>query len=1144
MAEFVHLHNHTEYSILDGATKVPGLVRQAKEYNMPAVALTDHGNMFGSAKFYMEAQKQGIKPIIGMEAYLAPGSRFDKGHTGMRGAYYHLLLLAKNQTGFVNLMKLTSMGFTEGFYYKPRIDKEILKEYSEGLICTSACLKGEIPQTILKGRTEACKEIIEEYQSFFDPGDFYLEIMDHNIPEQSLVNEAVIKLGQEMNVPIIATNDCHYLRKEDAYAHDVLLCIQTGSIMTDTRRMRFQTEEFYVKSPEEMERMFGSVPGALKNTLEIAEKCNVDIEFGRRLLPHFAPPEEFSNTEYLEHLCKEGLKERYPNMDETVLKRFEYELSIIEQMGFVDYFLIVWDFINYARKEKIPVGPGRGSAAGSIIAYSLGITDIDPLRYDLIFERFLNPERVSMPDIDIDFCYERRGEVINYVTRKYGKDNVSQIVTFGTLGAKAVVRDVGRVMGMEYNEVDKIAKLIPAELKMTLSKALEKSPELNDLYKNDNQVKTLIDTACALEGNVRNTGTHAAGVVISEKPLTDYVPLCGSSGETSTQFDMKLVEKLGLLKMDFLGLKTLTILQHAVNIVNRTHNMNLSLDEIALDDANTFDLLQKGNSIGIFQLESSGMRELLVKLKPTCFEDIIALVALYRPGPLGSGMVDDFINRKHGRTPITYELPELEPILKDTYGIILYQEQVQQISSVMGGFSLGEADLLRRAMGKKIIEEMARQRERFVEGALNKNIAKKLAEDIFDRMAKFAEYGFNKSHSAAYAMISYQTAYLKANYPVEFMAALLSNEITNPDKITLYIEESKRMNIKILPPDVNQSFSAFTVVDDTIRFGLSAVKNVGTNAVDAIIHARKEKGDFITLFDFAEKVDPRQVNRKVIESLVKCGAFDSLDGKRSQLFASIDHAIDRATEVQQDALSGQFSLFDSGDDEEDFMGGPVELPDVQEWEPSQMLMYEKELLGFYVTGHPLDSYRRVFDLFPFDSIARLKKSSTSKSVNIAGIIPKLKFTLTKRNNEKMAIGEIEDYHDSMEMVVFPKACAECIEHLAVDALVFIHGKLEVNDKSPKIIVEELIPLKDLMAKKTTGLQLQISADTVNEQWLDSLKSIISRQPGKCGVYLKVHFPDNYALAMQTGNDFSILPSEFLINQLESLVEPAAITLKL
>ncbi|MDX9703150.1 MAG: DNA polymerase III subunit alpha [Candidatus Auribacterota bacterium] len=1145
MAEFVHLHNHTEFSVLDGATRVSDLIHQAKEYGMPAVALTDHGNMYGSAKFFLEAQKQGIKPIIGMEAYVAPTSRFDKGSSGMRSAYYHLLLLAKNDQGFQNLMKLSSLGFLEGFYYKPRIDKEILKQYAGGLICTSACLKGEIAQTILKGRTDACKNIIEEYQSFFDQGDFYLEIMDHSIPEQAIVNGEIIKLAGEMNVPLIATNDCHYLRREDAYAHDVLLCIQTGSIMTDTRRMRFQTQEFYVKSPEEMEKLFGSVPSALKNTMEIAEKCDVKIEFGRRLLPHFSTPQGISNKEYLESLCRKGLENRYPKLDENIIRRFEYELSMIERMGFVDYFLIVWDFINYAKNENIPVGPGRGSAAGSIVAYSLGITDIDPLRYDLIFERFLNPERVSMPDIDIDFCYERRGEVINYVTRKYGKDNVAQIVTFGTLGAKAVVRDVGRVMGMEYNEVDKIAKLIPAELKITLGKSIEKTPELNELYKNDNQIKTLIDTAFALEGNVRNTGTHAAGVVISGQPLTDYVPLCTSSnGETSTQFDMKLVEKIGLLKMDFLGLKTLTILQHAVNIINRTHERTISLDDLPLDDEKTFELLQKGNSNGIFQLESSGMRELLVKLKPNCFEDIIALVALYRPGPLGSGMVDDFINRKHGRTNISYELPGLEPILKDTYGIILYQEQVQKISSVLGGFSLGEADLLRRAMGKKIVEEMARQRERFIAGALEKNISKKLAEDIFDRMAKFAEYGFNKSHSAAYALISYRTAYLKANYPVEFMAALLSNEITNPEKITLYIEECKRMNISILPPDVNQSFSAFTVVDKTIRFGLSAVKNVGTNAVEAIIHARKEKGHFTSLYDFVEKVDPRQVNRKVTESLVKCGAFDSLGFKRAQMFAAIDQAIERAAETHQDELAGQFSLFDSGEEETEIMGGQIELPAVDEWEKTQMLFYEKELLGFYVTGHPLDSYRNLFHLFPFDSIAKLKKSSTARSVHIAGMIPKLKFTVTKRGNEKMAMGELEDYHDSMEIVLFPKVCAECMEHLAVDALVYIHGKLELNDKNPKIIVEELIPLKDVLSKKTAGLQIQVSSDTVNEKWIDSLKNVISRHPGRCAVYLKLRFPENYALTMQTGNGYSVMPGELLLEELRNIVDPSSLTLRL
>ncbi|MCB1196587.1 DNA polymerase III subunit alpha, partial [bacterium] len=797
-------------------------------------------------------------------------------------AYYHQLLLAKNDEGYRNLMQLVSIGFLEGFYYKPRIDRDVLQQYSKGLIATTSCLKGIIPQHIMNGKLDKARQLTEEFISYFDKGDFYVELMYHGIPEQELVNTELLKISKEFSLPVIATNDCHYLCKEDAYPHEVLLCIQTGYTLSDPKRMRFSSQEFYVKQPAEMEQLFGHIPHALKNTLEIAEKCSAEIDFGQRLLPRFHTPRGYTNEEYLIHLCKQGLQRHYPNAAEQIHQRLQYELSMIKTMGFIDYFLIVWDFINYARSQHIPVGPGRGSAAGSIVAYLLGITNIDPLKYGLIFERFLNPERISMPDIDIDFCYERRSEVINYVTQKYGKQNVAQIVTFGTLGAKAAIRDVGRVMGMEYNEVDKIAKLIPAELKMTLGKALESNPDLKTLYDTDHQIHTLIDTASSLEGNVRNTSTHAAGIVISEKPLTTYVPLCTSSNsEISTQYSMKLVEKIGLLKMDFLGLKTLTVIENTVKNILLSRAISIDLDSLPLDDNATYQMLSEGKAIGLFQLESSGMREILIKLKPTCFEDIIALVALYRPGPLGSGMVDDFINRKHGKTKIIYELPQLEPILKDTYGIILYQEQVQKIASVLGGFSLGEADILRRAMGKKIIEEMEQQSVRFVDGAVKNNVPKETAKKIFDLMAKFAEYGFNKSHSAAYALISYQTAYFKANYSVEFMAALLSSEMTNPDKIALYLDECKQMNIELLPPDVNQSYSTFTVIGNTIRFGLNAIKNVGANAVESIIQARESKGLFTSLYDFTKKTDPRQVNKKVIESLIRCGAFDSLNNNRA-----------------------------------------------------------------------------------------------------------------------------------------------------------------------------------------------------------------------------------------------------------------------
>lgn len=1145
MSSFVHLHNHSQYSLLDGASRIPAMIKKAKEFNMPAVALTDHGNMYGAAEFYLEAKKNDIKPIIGFEAYIAPQSRFDRTATRMRDSYFHVLLLAKNEAGYRNLMELSSRGYTEGFYYRPRIDKELLAQYAEGLICTTSCLKGEVPQSILKGKIDKAIELTEEYASFFEKGDYYVELMDHGIPEQRTVNEEIYKISKKMNLPVIVTNDNHYLNQDDAYVHDCLLCIQTGNVLNDTNRMRFSSREFYFKSPQEMEAMFSNIPEALKNTLEVAEKCNVDLDFKSRHLPHYEVPSDFTKEKYIRHLCMQGLRKRYEELDDTVMERFEYELSVIEQMGFVDYFLIVWDFINYAKQNGIPVGPGRGSAAGSIVSYALGITDIDPLKYGLIFERFLNPERVSMPDIDIDFCYERRVEVINYVTEKYGKDNVAQIVTFGTLGAKAVVRDVGRVMGMEYNAVDKIAKLIPAEPKMTLNRAMDGNPDLKALYESDNQVKHLIDTSIKLEGNVRNTSTHAAGVVISEKPLTNHIPLCkGTNGEVSTQFNMKLVEKLGLLKMDFLGLKTLTVVHDTLKNIKHAQNIDIDLNKLPMDDAHTFEYLGQGKAIGVFQLESSGMREILVKLQPTCFEDIIALVALYRPGPLGSGMVDDFINRKHGRTAITYELPQLEPILKDTYGIILYQEQVQKIAAVLGGFTLGEADLLRRAMGKKIKEEMDKQRARFVQGAIEKKIDKKIAEKIFDLMAKFAEYGFNKSHSAAYAMISYHTAYFKANYPVEFMAALLSSEMTNPDKITLYIEESRKMGIQVLPPDVNQSFSSFTVVNKDIRFGLNAVKNVGLNAVEAIIKARKDNGEFTSLHDFCMKVDLRQVNRKVIESLIKCGALDNLGFKRAQMLAGVDSAIERANADQQDQLVGQFSLFDATDTQDDIFEQDDSLPDVEEWDATVMLQCEKEYLGFYVTGHPLDSFAPIINRFSLPRISSIKKSSKTRQVSIAGIFTAVKNTLTKRGNEKMSITRIEDFNDGIDVLIYPKAYASCEEHVFTDNVVLVTGQYDPNEDNPKIVADKVISLNDIYNQKMTGLKLDIPVEKISAELVQKLRTIFANHPGTCPIFLNVTYSDNYCVSVQTGNAFSVLPGEYLFTELGGVVEESGIQIKL
>ena len=878
-SEFVHLHVHTQYSLLDGACQLEKLLHKVREYRMPACAITDHGNMFGAIEFYDMAMKVGVKPIIGCEVYMAPDSRFEKSSRGIQEASYHLILLARNETGYRNLLKLTSAGFLEGFYYRPRIDKEILAQHSDGLICLSSCLKGEIPHLIYTKQQEQAKKVADEYKSMFGKDNFYLEIQDNGIPEQATVNEELIKMSKELSLGLVATNDVHYIERDHSRAHDILLCIQTQTNMEDPNRMRLQTDEFYFKSYKDMAQNLGSIaPDALKNTVAIAEKCNLELNFKSVHLPQYKVPEGKTREAYLRDLVQDGLKKRYETVDRALTQRVEHELKVIENFGYPSYFLIVWDLVNYAKEHSIPVGPGRGSAAGSVVSYALGITDIDPLKYDLLFERFLNPERISLPDIDIDFCYERRGEVIDYVVKKYSKENVAQIITFGTMMAKAVIRDVGRALGMAYGDVDRIAKLVPTELNITLEQAMEKEPELKTLYRTDPKITELIDASLVLEGLTRHASTHAAGVVISEKGLVNHAPLYKTNdGQISTGYPMTSLEKIGLLKMDLLGLRTLTVISEAVKIIKRVRNADLDFSRIQPEDKKTYKLLANAEAIGVFQLESSCMRDLLKKLKPEKLEDIIALLALFRPGPIGSGMLDDFMKRKHGEVEIRYDHKLLEPILKETYGIILYQEQAMRIASTLAGFSLAQADNLRRAMAKKTPEVMAEMRQLFVEGCIKNKIERRSAEKIFNLIEHFAGYGFNKSHSTAYALISFRTAYLKANYPVEFMTALLTSEKDNLDMIAVYINEATRMGIKILPPDINESYANFTVVGDSIRFGLAAVKNVGEGAIDSIIKMREKNGKFKSIYDFTGKVDPRLVNRKVIESLIKCGAMDSLN---------------------------------------------------------------------------------------------------------------------------------------------------------------------------------------------------------------------------------------------------------------------------
>ena len=1136
-SDFVHLHLHTQYSLLDGACRLESLIQKIKDSRMPACAITDHGSMFGAVEFYDLAMKNGVKPIIGCEVYVAPDSRFEKSAHGIREASFHLVLLAKNETGYKNLMKLVSSGYLEGFYYRPRVDKEILSKYHEGIIASSACLKGEIPHLIHTNQMDQAKKVIDEYSSIFGRDNFYLEIQDNLIPEQEKVNKEMIKLARSMNMPLVATNDVHYIEKEDAHAHEVLLCIQTQTTMEDSERMRLSTDEFYFKTREEMARSFGDIaPDALKNTVAIAEKCNLELDFKHHHLPQYKAPEGKTKEGYLRELVSEGLKRRYTIQDKTVTDRVEHELKIIENFDYPSYFLIAWDFVHYAKEHGIPVGPGRGSAAGSVVSYALGITDIDPLKYDLLFERFLNPERISLPDIDIDFCYERRNEVIEYVVNKYSKENVAQVITFGTMMAKAVIRDTGRALGMAYADVDKIAKLIPTDLNMTLSIALGKEAELRDLYKNDPKIAELIDTSMVLEGLTRHASTHAAGVVISEEPLVNYVPLYKvQDGQTTTAYPMTSLEKIGLLKMDLLGLRTLTVINEAMKIIKRVRGIDVDINNLPLDDKKTYALLKNAESAGVFQLESSGMRDLLKKLDPEKFEDIIALLALFRPGPIGSGMLDDFMKRKHNEIKIRYDHPQLEPILKETYGVILYQEQVMRIASNLAGFSLAQADTLRRAMGKKTPEVMMQMREHFVRGAGRGGVEKRIAEKIFDQIEYFAGYGFNKSHSAAYALVSYRTAYLKANFPVEFMTALLSSEKDNLDKIAQYINESLRMGIKILPPDVNESFASFTIVGGSIRFGLAAVKNVGQGAIDSIITVRQKEGWFKSIYDFTEKADSRLVNRKVIESLIRCGAMDSLGLYRSQMSAMIDKALEVASSTQADRTSGQLSFFGKFEDEESFKKTYHDTPNIPEWPENQLLGYEKEMLGFYISKHPLARFEKLLSTYSTCPTTALKDRADGDEVLIGGIISKVKFTVTRKTNEKMAIMSLEDLNGTVEVLVFPITFAKVGSMVKPDAMVFVKGRVNLREEEPKIIANEIATLESVRMKYTRSVEINMVTAGLEAAALDRLKKVLSRYPGKVPVYLNFVKPDGKHTKVAINNTLAVEPHEGLVRDIEKVL---------
>ena len=1119
MAEFVHLHVHSEFSLLDGANRIKDLPVRAKELGMKAMAITDHGVMFGVIDFYKACMANGIKPIIGCEVYVAPRKRTDK-DPNIDARYNHLILLAKDNEGYKNLTKLVSIGFTEGFYYKPRIDKEVLEKYHEGLICCSACLAGEIPQAILKGDMEEAEKVAMWFKNIFGE-DYYLEIQNNGINEQVLVNQKLVELSHKLDIPLVATNDSHYLKKEDAYNHEILLCIQTGKKITDDDRMRFETDELYIKSPEEMSDYFSGVPEAIENTVKIADKCNVTFEFGHTILPNYDVPAEYTtHYDYLKKLCDDGIKNRYgENPSQEIIDRENYELEVIKKMGYVDYFLIVWDYIHYAKTQNIPVGPGRGSGAGSIVAYAIEITDIDPIKYGLIFERFLNPERISMPDFDVDFCYERRQEVIDYVGRKYGQDHVSQIITFGTMSARMVIRDVARVLDVPYANADKLAKMIPNEIHITIKKALEQNKELSDEYENNPETKRLLDIAMALEGMPRQASTHACGIVITKDPVVTYVPLYERDGVVSTQYIMTTLEELGLLKMDFLGLRTLTVIQDTIDLVKKDKGIDVEFDK-NMNDPKVFKQWQEGTSMGIFQFESQGMTNFMKELKPDCLEDIIAGVSLYRPGPMDQ--IPRYIANKKDPEHAVYTHPSLKPILKVTYGCMVYQEQVMQIVRDLAGYSLGRADLVRRAMGKKKLDVMAKEREIFINGQVDENgnlivpgcvrngIDEVSANKIFDEMAEFAKYAFNKSHAACYAVVAYRTAYLKTYYPNEFMAAMLNSFLGNLDKIPEYIDECKRLKIDILKPDINKSFTKFTVDDGKIRFGLGSIKNVGIAAVDAIVHNREKDGEYKSFTDFCERMEGEAVNKKCIESLIKAGAFDNFAETRSTLMASFEDILDTISGMSKKNIQGQVSMFDFGKTEEsnDMEKLKYNYTTLKEYTDQELLSMEKEMLGIYISGHPLEKYReqiakqanintlqiREFEQISqaemenpelLDNRGQFKLLQDGQFVKFAGIITSIKKKYTK-NNKIMAFATLEDLYGSIEVIIFENCYLQCSNELIDENIVLVEGRLSIReDEDTKIVAREIKKFEDTKSKS-----LYINITNLSEEKKNQLRGAL------------------------------------------------------
>jgi DNA polymerase-3 subunit alpha len=1145
---FVHLHVHTEYSLLDGACRIKDLVGQAAQLGMPALALSDHGNLYGAVEFYQACAKAGIKPIIGCEVYMAPGDRMDRTPTASgKDPNHHFLLLARNLAGYRNLLKLVSAAHLESHYFKPRIDKALLAQHREGLIGTSACLKSDIAQAVRQGRSKDAERLVAEYKEILEPGCFYLEVHNHGLEEEREIRETYWGYSKQFGVPLVAANDVHYVRAEDARAHEILLCIQTGAKLTDEKRMRYPSDEFYLKDPDAMRTLFADMPEACENTLAIAEQCDLKLEFGKNNYPAYPPPEGKTREGYLRELCADGMRRRYAQRaaDPELVQRLDFELGVIERMGFVSYFLITWDFIHYAKSQGIPVGPGRGSAAGSLVAYVLGITELCPMRYKLLFERFLNPERISPPDVDVDFCQSRREEVIQYVRRKYGERSVAQIVTFGTLGAKMAVRDVARVMGLGFGDASRIADQIPKDPKITIQKALEANPEFKRLFDEDEQAREVIETALKLEGMVRQTGMHAAGVVIADGDLTDSLPLTmDDSGSVLTQFEMEPLTELGMLKMDFLGLKTLTVIQDCFDFIEQSTGKQLRTEDLPLDDPKTFELLNKAQNIGVFQVESPGMRRTCLGFDIQNIDDIIALIALYRPGPMD--LIPDYIRRKKGQESFDYLHPLLEQVSADTYGIMIYQEQVMAAAQVLAGYSLGDADLLRRAMGKKKPEEMEKQKARFIQGCAEKNqIPRKLAEEIFALLEKFAGYGFNKSHSAAYGLISYHTAWLKANHPVEFMAALLCNELDNTDKIALFVDEAQNMGIRILPPSVNESGLKFTVGSQTIRYGLAAIKNVGSGAAEAIVAGRAD-GPYASMVDFCRRVEFRAINKKTIESLVKAGAFDGLGPNRATLMAQIDQGLAEASSLARDRESGQGMLLDMAEDltPPSRKRGREEDGTLPEWPMRERLQYEKELLGFYVTGHPVDEYEDDLRSFRGVPLAEIEEEPEDSPVRVAGLVIGKEVRLSKKDQRPWATVQIEDRTGRIEMMVWSDMYQKVGNHLIEGQPVIVAGHLERRDEDkPKLMPQIVLPLEEAARLWVRDIYVFLERDQCRGDVFQRIQDVVARHAGETPLCFVIPGPERGQAVLQTDAKFHLRPSLELLQELRAIAGAGKVRLR-